>query len=71
MLGFKKENYIDLIAGMSITNAIVELEELENQRKEFIEYLTHELNTSYKNSSRYYYFSLILSKFKEIIGDNK
>ena len=42
-----------------------------NQQKKFIEYLTHELNTSYKNSSRYYYFSLILSKFKEIIGDNK
>ena len=68
LLGFKEENYIDLIAGMSITNAIVELEELENQQKEFIEYLTHELNTSYTNASRYYYFSLILSKYREIIG---
>ena len=43
LLGFKKENYIDLIAGMSITNAIVELEELENQRKEFIDYLGNEI----------------------------
>ena len=41
------------------------------QQKEFIEYLTHELNTSYTNSSRYYYFSLILSKYKEIIGELK
>lgn len=44
LLGFKKENYIDLIAGMSITNAIVELEELENQQKEFIEYMEDKIN---------------------------
>lgn len=43
LLGFKEENYIDLIAGMSITNAIVELEELENQQKEFIDYLGNEI----------------------------
>ena len=45
-------------------------QKIKNQQKEFIEYLTHELNTSYTNSSRYYYFSLILSKYKEIIGND-
>lgn len=34
LLGFKKENYVDLIAGMSITNAIFELEELKKQLEE-------------------------------------
>ena len=46
------------------------LTKIATQQKEFIEYLTHELNTSYTNSSRYYYFSLILSKYKEIIGSD-
>lgn len=70
LLGFKKENYIDLIAGMSITNAIVELEELENQQKEFIEYLKHqvklqeELNDIHLATG----FEEILQKYKEIIG---
>ena len=48
---------------------ISKIEEMENKQKEFIAYLTHELNTSYTNSSRYYYFSLILSKYKSIIGE--
>lgn len=41
----------------------------ENQQKEFIEWLKYELDTSYTNSSRYYYFSIVLSKNNEIIGD--
>ena len=54
----------------TLTNEVLyeENTKLINQQKEFIEYLTHELNTSYTNSSRYYYFSLILSKYKKIIG---
>ena len=45
-----------------------QLEEKENQQKEFIEWLKYELDTSYTNSSRYYYFSIVLSKNNEIIG---
>ena len=85
LLGFKKENYIDLIAGMSITNAIVELEELENQQKEFIDYLESKIDRLARECSQIYEDSLgktrlvnkdifnevdkILSKYKEIIGD--
>ena len=62
---------IEQITCKNILNYLKELKDSEikeNQQKEFIDYLTHELNTSYTNSSRYYYFSLILSKYKEIIG---
>lgn len=34
LLGFKTENYIDLIKGLEITNAIVELEELRKLKGE-------------------------------------
>lgn len=43
-------------------------ERLENQQKEFIEWLEHELDTSGTNASRYYYFLIVLSKYNEIIG---
>ena len=66
LLGFKEENYIDLIAGMSITNAIIELEELKNQQKEFIEFL----EKMWKETQDIWYIK-ILQKYKEIIGDKE
>ena len=73
LLGFKKENYIDLIAGMSITNAIVELEELETQQKEFIKYLENEKDRLARKHSnickdKFDEVDDILQKYKEIIG---
>ena len=76
LLGFKEENYIDLIAGMSITNAIVELEELENQQEEFIEYLTSYIDLLSNKpdlieENQKDILEEILSKFKEIKGELK
>lgn len=45
-----------------------ETQELKNQQKEFIKWLEHELDISGTNASRYYYFLIVLSKYKEIIG---
>ena len=39
LLGFKTENYIDLIKGLEITNAIVELQELREENKRLKEML--------------------------------
>ena len=42
--------------------------QIKAQQREFIEWLEYELRTSYKSSSRYYYFSTVLLKYKEFIG---
>ncbi len=54
-----------------VRDLLKENQELRAQQKEFIKYLENEINTSYTNSSRYYYFSIALSKYKEIIGSDK
>lgn len=44
------------------------LDKKEAQQKKFIKWLEYELNTSYKNSSRYYHCSTVLQKYRSIIG---
>lgn len=43
---------------------------LENQQKEFIEYLEKTIVDSKAGSGQQYYFQVILSKYKEIIGSD-
>lgn len=49
LLGFEPKDYADLIEGMNITNAIVDLEEQENKQKNFIKYLENEIKKEKEN----------------------
>ena len=48
---------------------ISKIEEMENQQKEFIEYLEKTIVDSKAGSGQQYYFQEILSNYKEIIGE--
>lgn len=84
LLGFEPKDYADLIEGMNITNAIVDLEEQGNKQKKFIKYLENEIERSpcltawlYRNAKGELIghteivqsaYKEILQKYKETIG---
>lgn len=64
----KEETIIDLQnERVPYTNEYVE--KLENQQKEFIEYLEKTIVDSKAGSGQQYYFQVILSKYKEILKE--
>ena len=66
-----RDEYFFLDYSKCVCDILKENQELRNQQKEFIAWLEYKLRTSYKSSSRYYYFSIVLSKYKEIAGGNE
>lgn len=50
---------------------ISKIEEMENQQKEFIEYLEKTIIDSKAGSGQQYYYQQVLEMYKEIIGDDK
>ena len=50
---------------------ISKMEEMENQQKEFIDYLEKTIVDSKAGSGQQYYYQQVLDMYKEIIGDDK
>ena len=64
MLGFKAENYIDLMSGLIITNAIVDLEDFQQEIKQLKEVM-EELKEYIKSYNVFKNFSFPLMKREE------